>query len=422
MSSIKIGSKVKIRKPENCDRWYTLNCPDVVHGTPIEGLEGIVKGEDVMDFWVSFENLGKVFYFPFPKEAIYLVEEAITNPLAQDSIPIGTVVEWEGEKLKVIANDGCKGCYFNFYKFACTASTARCCSDANTDNVSRQYVLVTNQGEEHMHEGVTRNIKVTDKVRIIASDLVGIVENIRAADIKPKFEVLVKTEEACLWYPESEVELYKTKQEKEMGLQLEDGKKYVTGAGCIVTVVLGGIEDEIHPFRGTNGFWYTIDGYLYSNKEYSTENIVREYLEEQQEPEGHIHAELMIEYGKDALVSKEPWLGWQYWVKGHTIWFNCTKHPDWYTEAKYRRRPKTVLINGYEVPEPLRVAPEEGTLVYLASLSVSPCDELFWKGHEGHLQLLRDGVLHLESNAAQIHTEALLSFTTTVQEKQDEEV
>ena len=75
---------------------------------------------------------------------------------------------------------------------------------------------------------------------------------------------------------------------------------------------------------------------------------------------GHIHAELIAQYAEDAKVSKTPWEFWQEEPPfgehdGITIrrkkpeWRYCGPtlcfHPSW----KYRRKPKTVTINGFEV-------------------------------------------------------------------------
>lgn len=76
-------------------------------------------------------------------------------------------------------------------------------------------------------------------------------------------------------------------------------------------------------------------------------------------------------------------------------------------------KPRTITINGHEVPEPLRVMPPDGTEVFWPSF-VS--DDLV----AYHVALLRDqticnllriGMLHSNHEAAAAHAQALLSFT-----------
>lgn len=270
------------------------------------------------------------------------------NPLAQDSLPIGTVVEWEGKKIRVAGWNigGCKDCIF--YPISCEAKW--CAASKNSDKVERKYILINKQQKEE-----TMNIK------------------------------------------------------------LEDGKKYVTEGGEVVTVTLVRGLTSGYPYEGSNAFSYTMNGKLYFNGDNSPNDIVREYTEEvKQELEGHVHAELMLEYGKDALVSKEPWKDWEYSYNYDLkeVWYTLDTHPNWEADVKYRRKPKTILINGYEVPEPIRVAPEDNTLVYSFTLDTM-FEFRYFKGYscEDRLSL---GIYHLTPEAAELHAKALLSFTTTV--------
>lgn len=65
-------------------------------------------------------------------------------------------------------------------------------------------------------------------------------------------------------------------------------------------------------------------------------------------PVGHKHAQQMMEYAQDALVSEEPWLKWQYLdINGH--WIKLVGHPTWRSD-NYRRIIRTVTV---EIPEEL---------------------------------------------------------------------
>jgi hypothetical protein len=74
-----------------------------------------------------------------------------------------------------------------------------------------------------------------------------------------------------------------------------------------------------------------------------------------------------------------------------------------------RIKPKTININGYEVPEPLREEPEEGMVVYCASWA-EPGKSSYYSSN--FRDFLDEGLLHLTSEAAILHRRALTSFTT----------
>lgn len=353
MNNIVIGSKVKVRKPDNCERWEALSCPNRLAGIAIGEFEFTALEEDTKDFFVQNEA-GAKFYFP--KEAVYVVE-AEHSPFAQDSLPIGTVVAWEGKKIEVAAWNigGCKDCIF--YPTSCGAKW--CAASKNSDKVERKYILINEQQEEE-----TMNIK------------------------------------------------------------LEDGKKYITEGGEVVTVNLVRDLASGYPYEGSNDFSYTINGKLYLDEDYSPRDIVREYVGEvkqEQEPEGNVHADLMLEYGKDALVSKEPWKDWEFADELHNYeWVACDANPAWALDTRYRRKPKTILINGYEVPEPIRNLPDLGKCrisetVWIPSLSEYPSFAL-GVGNSYTRVFFDRGLCHLTKEAAELHAKALLSFTTAVQE------
>ena len=77
-----------------------------------------------------------------------------------------------------------------------------------------------------------------------------------------------------------------------------------------------------------------------------------------------------------------------------------------------RVKPKTININGHEVPEPVKVKPEIGDLYY--SVSFTDLDNLFLSTfHDSYTDnlLFNKGIMHLTAEAAQKHAEALFSFT-----------
>ena len=66
----------------------------------------------------------------------------------------------------------------------------------------------------------------------------------------------------------------------------------------------------------------------------------------------HKHAALMAQYAQDAAETDRPWERWQVYIMGG--WRNWDIPFTFYPESEYRRKPRTININGYEVPEPVR--------------------------------------------------------------------
>lgn len=81
-----------------------------------------------------------------------------------------------------------------------------------------------------------------------------------------------------------------------------------------------------------------------------------------------------------------------------------------YAAAEYRIKPRTVRIGEYDVPEPMREAPEIGSRYWL----VRRIDEVSvnqWKGDNFDKKWLGMGLCHADMSSAMIHSEALISLT-----------
>lgn len=124
----------------------------------------------------------------------------------------------------------------------------------------------------------------------------------------------------------------------------------------------------------------------------------------------HPHAELMRLYYEDALTTDKPELLWEFSLNG-IDWLSCTHGAPWEIHVKYRRKQKYILINGYEVPEPLRKAPLNGTNFYLALPTAHNMILYTWEGISFDKFHLKNGFVHLTKEAAELHARALLSFT-----------
>ena len=126
---------------------------------------------------------------------------------------------------------------------------------------------------------------------------------------------------------------------------------------------------------------------------------------------GHIHAAAMAEYAKDAAETDMPWDLWEVsMTESGDEYRNLFGHPDWEVTRKYRRKPKTILINGHEVPEPHRTPLKEGEVYWALSL-FSGATSLRWKDDDFDNSYLENGFVHLTKEAAEKHFNALKSFT-----------
>ena len=88
-------------------------------------------------------------------------------------------------------------------------------------------------------------------------------------------------------------------------------------------------------------------------------------------------------------------------------------------EPEYIRiKPQTININGYEIPEPMRVAPPTSTLVYIANPADTELATQFYAGGAiGPMTLcFESGLCHSTKEAAVLHAKALLSFTLVTKE------
>ena len=129
---------------------------------------------------------------------------------------------------------------------------------------------------------------------------------------------------------------------------------------------------------------------------------------------GHVHAELMAQYAEDARGTDKPWKLWEYRCHGQDEWKPFRDYLDggFWEEREYRRKPRTITINGREVPEPMREAPDIGKEYYIAATGN---EDMFvvgpWEGDRYDCMRLSRGLCHSTKEAAIAHAEALLSFT-----------
>ena len=124
---------------------------------------------------------------------------------------------------------------------------------------------------------------------------------------------------------------------------------------------------------------------------------------------GHIHAAAMAEYAKDAAETDMPWERWEFSMNSQD-YKSLHKHPSWGGSNKYRRKPKTILINGHKVPEPQRTPLKDGEVYWTFTFADGAID-LHWLSDDEDNRYLRNGFVHLTREAAEKHFNALKSFT-----------
>ena len=126
---------------------------------------------------------------------------------------------------------------------------------------------------------------------------------------------------------------------------------------------------------------------------------------------GHIHAAAMAEYAKDAAETDMPWERWEISItESGDEYRKLLGHPEWAVTRKYRRKPKTILINGHEVPEPCRTPLQVDTYYWVPDLFCGTSG-YHWQDDVEDNRYLRNGFIHLTREAAEKHYEAIKSFT-----------
>lgn len=126
----------------------------------------------------------------------------------------------------------------------------------------------------------------------------------------------------------------------------------------------------------------------------------------------HKHAALMLQYAQDAAETDKPWERWNF-QEGQNEWKAMSSNPSWYPDTDYRRKPSTIRIGEFDVPEPLREAPKYDTPIYIVTFD-NPERIVFrdvWCNTIGDHKRLVLGMVHRTQEAAELHAEALLSFT-----------
>lgn len=126
----------------------------------------------------------------------------------------------------------------------------------------------------------------------------------------------------------------------------------------------------------------------------------------------HKYAELMMLYAQDAMETDKPWERWEFKHELHDTWRDFDDHPAWIDDYEYRRKQNTIVINGHEVPAPIKTPLMDGVTYFVPVISGQDrlYDWFLWEGDSYDYLLLERGLIHMTEDNAIQHSEALLSF------------
>lgn len=97
----------------------------------------------------------------------------------------------------------------------------------------------------------------------------------------------------------------------------------------------------------------------------------------------------------------------QMYVGDH--WSDCVEPTAFVNGCEYRVKPKTILVNGFEVPEPMREAPciNDEYFTPQTGYEIFYCKNK-WRNDKFDQRFLSRGLMHLSESAAIAHAKAML--------------
>lgn len=117
----------------------------------------------------------------------------------------------------------------------------------------------------------------------------------------------------------------------------------------------------------------------------------------------HVHHDMIVAWAADPSRVVE--------IRGVDWTWRETVAPTWGTQNEYRFKPaepKYIVVNGIQVPEPVRGELENDQRAWLADISLAiPC-HINWLDTTAHNRWLSLGLIHLTREAAQAHIDAML--------------
>ena len=126
----------------------------------------------------------------------------------------------------------------------------------------------------------------------------------------------------------------------------------------------------------------------------------------------HVHAEMMALYAEDAMQTAEPWARWEMSSEG-VRWDSCLWSPGWAPNRQYRRKARTITVDGVELPAPETEAPAYGTKIYFANPFNRGVVESHWSGcTQDALTYLKNGQIFIHRDHAQQWADFIVSAMT----------
>lgn len=99
-------------------------------------------------------------------------------------------------------------------------------------------------------------------------------------------------------------------------------------------------------------------------------------------------------------------------------WSDCNEPTAFVDGCKYRIKPKTIMVNGFEVPEPMREDLNNFERYFTPSVgSDSLCNHHSWESDGYDKRHLSRGLIHLTKEAAIAHAKAMLGIDPNTDEQ-----
>ncbi|MCG3462709.1 hypothetical protein L7G72_12750 [Xenorhabdus bovienii] len=127
----------------------------------------------------------------------------------------------------------------------------------------------------------------------------------------------------------------------------------------------------------------------------------------------HIHADLMMKAVEIAQTDAEWWKYFEVLHDDADKW--CSLAGEFYfdPDKEYRRKPRTIRIGKFDIPEPVREPPGSEQEYYYPFISDD--DALYrntvWWGDSYDDARFNRGLIHLDRESAELHAQALISLT-----------
>lgn len=122
----------------------------------------------------------------------------------------------------------------------------------------------------------------------------------------------------------------------------------------------------------------------------------------------HKHAALMLQYAQDAMETDKPWERWELRSMDSEQWQACGGRISFSERCEYRRKPHTMTYT-VTMPEPLREAPEVGTIIYLPTTLAEELAAMYgWDGSKPYERLLKRGLCFATKEDAIAAAKAML--------------